>query len=157
MKILLIIGFTFPFISLCQSDMQKVVSSSGNHFNNGVFQLSFTIGEPIINTLSGTTLKMSQGFHQSKTLTVSIAENNPNVDFKVFPNPVGDKLYINSEYYEGFFYEIFDNNGKLICKDFLQQNITEIETDNLKPSEYTLYITGKKSSSNFKLIKINKP
>ena len=157
MKILLIIGIISPFISLCQSDMQKVVSSSGNHFNNGIIQLSFTIGEPIINTLSGTTTNITQGFHQSNHLIVSVEEKNPNLDIKVYPNPIGDKLYINTEFFEGVYYEIYDANGKLVCKDFLKKNITEIETINLKPSAYSLSVTGKDNSSNFKLIKINEP
>ena len=52
MKKLYLIGILMPMILYGQSDMQNVISSSGNHFNNGSVQISYTIGEAIINTFS---------------------------------------------------------------------------------------------------------
>ncbi|MCB0683669.1 MAG: hypothetical protein KDC32_22625, partial [Saprospiraceae bacterium] len=70
-----------------QSLAPEVIASAGEHFATANAQLSWTVGEPVIETYTGSTAQLTQGFHQTN-LTV-VAVNDPTAAFQVsvFPNP----------------------------------------------------------------------
>ena len=86
-----------PNISFAQDyeTALQVISTSGKTGTQGGLTFHYTIGEPVISTLSGNTRKLTQGFHQPEFGTVSTY--NPGLadwDIEVFPNPTADALTI---------------------------------------------------------------
>jgi len=149
-------GILMPMMLFGQSDMQNVISSSGNHFNNGSVQISYTIGEAIINTFSSSSNKLTQGFHQTNLQIADIKSHKPSIEISVYPNPFGDQFNIQTECFEKIGYELYDNSGKLILNGDLDKPITQIETVNLAPSDYSLRLIGKDQTTitTCKVIKI---
>ncbi len=60
---LLISIMALAFIS-SQANAQQVIASAGGYFQNENLSLSFTLGEPVIETLQSAELILTQGFQQ---------------------------------------------------------------------------------------------
>lgn len=59
-----IILFTLFMILMISSYSQEVISTAGEHYENSNGSISWTIGEPVIETLESTNNYLTQGFHQ---------------------------------------------------------------------------------------------
>jgi hypothetical protein len=96
---------------------QQVISSAGASATGTGVQLSWTIGEPVIETFTGTSAILTQGFHQSK-LTVTAVDPTlfPGLDVSVYPNPVSTQLWykISGERMQNLSYRLFNAEGKAI-------------------------------------------
>lgn len=150
--------FTFLFFLLIslngysQSAEPQIISSSGDHFNNGTIQISFTIGEPVVKTVSDGTNTLTQGFHQTNWSFVGLEDYTPSFNISVYPNPVQDELKIESKDFKGVIYQIYDAAGKIVLEGNLENEKTQINTENLAPATYSLVLRN----SNESLLKIYK-
>lgn len=86
-----------PDISFAQDyeSSLQVISAAGKSGTQGGLTFHYTIGEPVITTLSGNTRKVTQGFHQPEFGVVSTY--NPGLsawNIEVFPNPTADALTV---------------------------------------------------------------
>jgi hypothetical protein len=99
-----------------QSISPQVIASAGTHYSAGNAQLSWTIGEPIITTVSNGSNIITQGFHQTQLNTVSVEEQTiAGLNVTVFPNPTADVLNINLvNNLKDLQLDLFDMNGKLL-------------------------------------------
>ena len=70
--ILIIIVLTLSLMSRGQTLTPEAISSGGNFLSQGAVSLSSTLGEGIIETGSGTTLTLTQGFQQVPQITLNI-------------------------------------------------------------------------------------
>ena len=74
----------------------QVIGASGKTGTQAGLTFSYTVGEPVITTLTGDTRKLTQGFHQPElcmlvsTLDLDLAA----WDIEVFPNPTPDVLTV---------------------------------------------------------------
>ena len=73
---------------------QKVVSSAGEHNTIGNIQVSWTLREPVIETVSGGNSILTQGFHQTKLMVTPVLSIFENMQIKVFPNPTNEFINI---------------------------------------------------------------
>lgn len=156
--ILIILYFLsfFPFLNVCgQSINNDVIASAGLHTEsvNG-YQLSWTIGEPIIETKAGvntmlTSYLLTQGFHQpwevQQTTYVKSSEN-PKIQLSVFPNPVRELLNVsvtNNE--EILFFHLYDLSGRLIYKEETvpNQSLVKFNIRSLAAGSYFLSVRDK--------------
>lgn len=64
-------------IPLSYADGQAVLANSGDHISTSSGSVSWTIGEPICQTLSGPGGHLTQGFHQPNTVASVVAEPVP--------------------------------------------------------------------------------
>ncbi|MEM6800547.1 MAG: T9SS type A sorting domain-containing protein [Bacteroidota bacterium] len=88
---ILIIILPYPGSLWAQSISQQVISSLGN--NNP--QLSYTVGEAIIETAEAGSFILTQGFHQPEETSVSIDRDLAAlVDYKLYPSPAKDKIHL---------------------------------------------------------------
>ena len=98
MKKYLTVTILFAFISwsvTAQSIEPEVLATSGAHFVGTNAELSWTIGEVIIETVSNTGNIITQGFHQPNDLVTTVEESLPNhIQVNVFPNPVTEKITV---------------------------------------------------------------
>ena len=140
-KLLLIALFSGCFSILTA---QEVISSAGNHAEASGIQISWTLGEPFIETLTGTNNILTQGFHQTNLNVTSIDELKfPGLTLKVYPNPTD---YILTIQFEGRIdvklqYALFDVNGKILLDKKITENPEEINMMRYAAGNYLLSIT----------------
>lgn len=95
MKRILLAGVVISSVAAySQTASPEVISTAGNHFDNGTIQVSWTMGEPIIQTLSNGTTEVTQGFHQTNLSAVSVMDIEAWIAFDAFPNPVINSLTV---------------------------------------------------------------
>lgn len=59
--------------------VMQVVSSSGGYYATSDLSISWTLGEPVTSTLSGTNLILTQGFQQGDLFILKVSANTLNV------------------------------------------------------------------------------
>jgi hypothetical protein len=137
---------------------QQVVASSGNSGSAAGYTVDWTLGEPVIETISGSGNILTQGMHQTKLLVTAISEMEfPGLEVKVYPNPTGRflKIEVTQTGNEQFFYEISDITGRKSVLKKLQGNTEEIDMGSYVSGIYFLYVLSQnhKSVKVFKIIK----
>ena len=150
--IILILFLSCPVVSA-----QQVVSSSGDSQSAAGVEVSWTLGEAVIETLFGGSSTLTQGFHQTR-LTVTAVTNllYPGLEIKVFPNPTQEFITIRfSEYIEDTRYSIYDLRGKLIDNKLINSADTEIDLKKYASGQYILRLTNKSQQAiqTFQVIK----
>ena len=134
---------------------QQVIATSGMYFENSSGSIAFTLGEPVIITLTEGDKILTQGLHQGE-IAVTTSFTGPNLDFEItaFPNPAYDRVTLMSERYDGLFYSLYTLQGDIIQQGNLTSDHTEIDFTALKPSIYLLKVTeGNNTMKTFKIIK----
>ncbi len=139
------------------SNAQEIISSSGNHFSSSNLQISWTLGETVIETVSNTTMQLTQGFHQSNLIITAVDEiPGVNIDISAYPNPTTNflNLKIENRMGEKIYYTLYDMDGKILATKLLESDVSEIPMYNYAPATYFLKITGKTQAlKTFKIIK----
>jgi len=137
---------------------QQVVASSGNSGSIPGYTVDWTLGEPVIETISGSGNILTQGMHQTKLLVTAISEIEfPGVEVKVYPNPTGRflKIEVLQTGNELFFYEISDITGRKVVLKELQGNTEEIDMGSFVSGIYFLDVLSQ-NHKNVKVFKIIK-
>jgi len=143
---------------------QQVVSTSGNHAENGSVQISWTVGETVIETLINGNNILTQGMHQSKLTVTAIQEVvGPGLEIIAFPNPATDciHLQLNSILHfpaddrgKDFSFQLYDLNGKLLLYKHIEDPETVIRMEGYTSSTYFLKILeNTKEIKTFKILK----
>ncbi|MCG3166823.1 MAG: hypothetical protein POELPBGB_02606 [Bacteroidia bacterium] len=109
-------SFAAAAVANAQSISPQVIASAGTHYTGSNAQLSWTIGEPVITTVSNGSNIITQGFHQTLLNVTSVEEESiAGVNVTVFPNPTSDLLNINlTNNLKDLQMELFDMTGKLL-------------------------------------------
>lgn len=127
MKFLTIIALSvLPFLGMAQSITPEVIASAGEHYDNGTTQLSWTLGEVVIDTYDNGSNILTQGFHQTQLTVTSIEENLADIRMNLYPNPTSEFLNIelgNND--KDINLQLFDMSGKLIHKDVINAHDTK--------------------------------
>jgi hypothetical protein len=123
-KILLGLVLFTSSISTAQSVSPEVIATAGAHFAIPSIQISWTLGEPITQTLSNSSAQLTQGFQQSNISVVGISDYDFSYSVEAFPNPTIDvvRIELSDNVSEGSL-SIIDPTGKTI----LVKDITESE------------------------------
>ncbi|MGE0636516.1 MAG: T9SS type A sorting domain-containing protein [Bacteroidia bacterium] len=114
--ILTLLPFAATAIANAQSISPQVIASAGTHYTGSNAQLSWTIGEPVITTVSNGSNTITQGFHQTLLNVTAVEEQSvAGVNVTVFPNPTSDVLNINlTNNLKDLQMDLFDMTGKLL-------------------------------------------
>ncbi len=153
----LLYSIIFLLCSYSVAHAQKITASSGNNFSNEQIQISWTLGETVIQTLSNNQTILTQGFHQSKlTITAvnEIAESMWNIS--AFPNPAHDylKLNIQHDLDQELYFSLYSMEGKLLIRRQIDTQLSEISMQNYISATYFLKVTDKNSVlKTFKIVK----
>ena len=138
----------------------NVITTAGNYDTNATNKLSWTIGEPIIETISNTANQLTQGIQQGFWDITTVVDNTENrIKITLYPNPATDYVNLEVPIQENqvFSYQLYDLYGKCLQNDKITSTITKI---NLNTYPVTLYILNvispdKKLLKSFKLLKKN--
>ncbi len=135
---------------------QEIISPAGNYSANSDITISYTIGEPIIETLQSGDFQITQGFHQTKLIVSGISTNSIcNDNVKVYPNPTNEYLYIDFNAKDEILVcFLTDENGKKLTTPSSINSIISIDMRHFPPGVYFIYLTNSKNQiATYKIVK----
>jgi hypothetical protein len=150
---------SFVFISLLTSLSsfgQEVIASQGESYSTPQANVSFTLGEVVINTGTDGVNDITQGFHQTNWNFLGIEDNAPAYQASIFPNPSSDLINIQTNSFENVVYALYDAQGRLVLQNPLNDKITQVKVDQLAPGNYSLSLNSDgQNLKTFKLVKLH--
>ncbi|MCB0738963.1 MAG: hypothetical protein KDC92_15750, partial [Bacteroidetes bacterium] len=98
MKRKLLLPISFLVVSWCQAQSLSpvVIGTAGNTGSSGSASLSWTIGEPVITTESGSSNTLTQGFHQYYSPGLVSIESYNDESISIYPNPTKNQVVIST-------------------------------------------------------------
>lgn len=145
------------FLSITLNAQQSVNSSGSDGAGSGG-SVSYSIGQIAYSSYTGSNVSLDQGVqHAYEILTLDIKENQLNSTLTVFPNPTTDNLSlkINDFTEKSYSYQLYNNQGKLLRKAKITDELTLINMYNLSTATYLLKVVDSenKKVQSFKVIK----
>ena len=158
MKKLFIIVLVLSLFGLNRLQSQQLISSGGGDYNGENVSLSWSLGEPIIETLSNGPVVLTQGFHQSFTSSNSILDlAEPSLSLKIYPNPTAGNLNLltKSESFSTMQFSLHNMEGKAISHGLVKSDLTKIEMYTYPHGIYLLRIVKKSGEpvQSFRVVK----
>jgi hypothetical protein len=152
---------TAILLSLVLSGLQAqdALSASGGDASGGGGQASYTVGQVVYNTQTGTTGSVAQGVQQPfeiSAVTGLEEAKGINLSVKVYPNPASHYLLLTVDAYDlsNLSYQLYDMNGKLLQNEKITGSETTIEMSHFVSSAYFVkVIEGNREMKSFKIIK----
>ena len=153
-------------LGLTAQAQQATVTAGGTASGNGG-TVSYSIGQVVYTTATGTTGSVSQGVQQAYEITaVTGIEEAKEISLEVsaYPNPTTDNLTLTIGASTSFndqpmSYKLYDMNGKVIETQKIINDQTIIVMSNLLPANYFLTVVKTmdgKSPQEVKTFKITK-
>jgi hypothetical protein len=150
--LLLVLGFTGVYA-------QEAIPATGGNASGSGGLVSYTIGQVVYSTNSGTNGSVAQGVQQPFEISVVTALESAReitLECKVYPNPTHGiiKLIIEFSGNEILRFRLYDINGVILQDKKVESSETEISMDNLSSSIYFLkVINNNQEVKVFKIIK----
>ncbi len=135
---------------------QEVISANGGTATAAGTQVSWTIGEPVIATISDANNTLTQGFHQTKLTVTAINDIQVSgVEIKVYPNPTSDFVTVHfGKVVEKPAYFLFDLSGRMIQQKNIESTDEKIDMTDYSGGSYILKLnSGQQPLQTFKIIK----
>jgi hypothetical protein len=155
-KVILLLFFVIGCILI---NAQETVLVSGGNATGSGGSVSYSVGQILYNTYSGTNGTVAQGVQQPYeiSLITGIKEaKDISLEIVVYPNPATDFVKLNIKNYEiqNLRFQLYDNNGSLLQDKKIESSETNILMGSFVPSIYFLKITdNNKTFKTFKIIK----
>lgn len=138
---------TFAF-SLSTATAQESVNATGGDASGSGGSASYTVGQLVYQTHTGTSGSVMGGVQQPYEITVVTGLEEVkgiNLSVSAYPNPTTDylELKVESKKLKGFIYQLYDLNGKLLQSEKIISNQTSIVMSNLVPATYFVKVIVK--------------
>jgi hypothetical protein len=136
----------------------SVNATSGNASGSGG-SVSYSIGQVVYTTNTGTSGSVAQGVQQSYEISVVTAIEEAkgiNLSVSAYPNPATDYLILEVKDFElsTLHFHLYDMSGKLLQTQKITGSQTNIVMSNLVPATYFVkVIQGNKEVKTFKIVK----
>jgi len=147
----------FGFGSTLQA--QNAIPASGGNASGGGGTVSYSVGQVVYTTNTGTESSVAQGVQQPYEISVPTTLEEAkgiSLEMVVYPNPVTDLLRLKVENYEteNLRYHLYDINGNVLISNKVEGKDSDISMQNFLPSVYFLKVTdNNKLIKTFKIIK----
>jgi len=147
--------FLGVFLLTVAINAQEVISSQGDSYSNGTNTIDFTIGEPVIETISDGTNELSQGFHQTLLIITNIEDFIEDFSVNISPNPTSEFINLNVEKFDGVSFRLLDITGKIVKQEVLNQSTTKVSLSTYPNGIYLVALIQKdnKKIKTYKIIK----
>ena len=156
-KLIYLVVLTFSITGL---QAQESTNSSGGEASGDGGSVSYSVGQVVYGTHSGTTGSVSEGIQQPYEISVIIGleETGINLNISAFPNPTTDYLILkiaNEAIQESrFTITLYDLNGRVIEQQVVISNETAIDMNSLNAATYILKVNNENQEvKTFKIIK----
>lgn len=114
-----------------------LVSGGGTYTEDTGGSISWSLGEPIIVTASGTSNDITQGFQQGNIFVTGI-EDLREIEVSIFPNPTRDFVTIMSP--GPIQVSVYDPSGRLVAVHSFNASQNQLDVTSLARGTYTLII-----------------
>ncbi|NCA80989.1 MAG: T9SS type A sorting domain-containing protein [Sphingobacteriia bacterium] len=138
---------------------QTSVNATGGDASGSGGAVSYSVGQVVYTTNTGTNGSVAQGVQQPYEISVVTAIEEAkgiNLSVSAYPNPTNDYLILDIPDFHlfPFTFSLYDMNGKLLQSEKITGNQTSIVMSNLLPATYFVkVIQGNKEVKTFKIIK----
>ena len=137
---------------------QDAIPTSGGNVSGNGGTVSYTVGQVIYATYTGSNGSVSHGVQQPYEISVVSRVEFTTIELacSAYPNPTTDKLILKVENLErsNLNYQLLDINGKLLASNKVEGSETCISMGSLTPSIYFLKVfDGVNEAKIFKIIK----
>lgn len=156
-KLILIINIPLIFGSFTLQ-AQQVISSAGKYFKQKNAEISWTIGEPVIETLSNKSVILTQGYQQgyiSSNYTKDLIIEGLRLD--IFPNPTAETLNLHVKNRDLNKLKFFLHNleGKIISHGSIESSLTKIDLYRYSNGVYLLRVVQESGEAvqSFRVVK----
>ena len=95
--LILVLGLLGVGWADAQSLTPEVIATAGDHFTSGNAQLSWTLGEPVIETYASGAAQLTQGFHPTNLTIVAVDAPSAAFQVRVYPNPTSGWVSIEAQ------------------------------------------------------------
>jgi len=151
----LVIFFSSSFI-FAQSIQNALISSGGASVISGGIRMEYSIGEPIIETVSSGSNTLTQGFHQTTLSLVAIENCTLFSEVSIYPNPSSSYIHVDiPAEYDMLYIRLFDALGKLVAEYQDVSGAITITVEQLPIGIYYLQLINSKDTK-FKTYKVVK-
>jgi hypothetical protein len=158
-KKLILTAFFLLGFGLTGVKAQEAMPATGGNASGSGGSASYSVGQVVYTTNSGTNGSVAQGVQQPFEISVVIGlEEAKGISLQclAYPNPTTDFITLKIENYDNtnLAYQLFDIQGKLIETRKIEGDQTKIVMSNLVPTIYFVKVTqGSKEVKTFKIIK----
>jgi len=140
-----------PFLFLLSFSVsaQTVISSAGKTTINGNYNVSWTVGETVINTLSAGGTILTQGFHQPLLIEIlpTGLEKGLLLDMIAYPNPAFDKVLFKGGDPSGIYHiRVVDKLGRILLQKTLPASDLEILVEGYNNGTYLIEVIEDKTN-----------
>ena len=138
---------------------QTSVNATGGDASGGGGSVSYSVGQVVYTTHTGTSGSVAEGVQQPYEISVVTGleeAQSINLSVTAYPNPTTDYLTLRIDEFEisNLSFQLYDMNGKLLQNEKITGNQTSIAMGNLVPANYFVkVIQGNKEVKTFKIIK----
>jgi len=138
---------------------QESVNATGGDALGSGGSASYSVGQVVYTTNTGTNGSVAQGVQQAFEISVVTGLEEAkgiNLSVSAYPNPTTDYLTLEVKDVEllNLHFQMYDMNGKLLQNEKITGNQTSIVMSNLLPATYFVkVIQGNKEVKTFKIIK----
>ena len=138
---------------------QTSVNATGGDASGGGGSVSYSVGQVVYTTHTGTSGSVAEGVQQPYEISVVTGleeAQSINLSVTAYPNPTTDYLTLRIDEFEisNLSFQLYDMNGKLLHNEKITGNQTSIVMSNLLPATYFVkVIQGNKEVKTFKIIK----
>jgi spore coat protein U-like protein len=137
---------------------QESTNTSGGEATGGGGSVSYSVGQVVYTTNSGSSGTVAQGVqHAYEISVVGVNNTQSNISLNAYPNPATDVLTLQISNYnnEKLMYQLYDLNGKLISSEQIGASQTQINTATLPTATYFIDVLNQenKKVQSFKILK----
>ena len=152
------ISVAFLLLGLGGLQAQESVNGSGGEATGAVGTASYSVGQVVYTTNTGTNGSVAQGVQQPYEIstTVGINETSINLEMSVYPNPTANylQLKVDSEKLDNLNFQLIDLQGKVITNKKVNSATTTVAMENLPKAIYFLNVVkNNQIVKTFKVIK----
>ncbi len=146
-------------LSLSTLKAQEGTHTSGGEASGSGGSVSYSVGQVVYTTNTGTNGSVAQGVQQPYEISVITAleeAQNINLTVSAYPNPTTDYLTLEVKEFElsDLHFQLYDMTGKLLQSEKINGNQTRISMSNLASATYFVRIVQRnKEVKTFKIIK----
>lgn len=122
---------------------QQVVASAGHSGTVTGYAVDWTLGETVIETISGTDHTLTQGMHHTKLMVTALFDIvSPGMEAKVYPNPTGRFLRMEAVSAAGkpLHYELTDMAGRRLVSAQIHSARQDLDLQYYVPGIYFLRV-----------------
>jgi hypothetical protein len=137
---------------------QESVPATGGDATGAGGSSSFTVGQVVYTTHTGSNGSVAQGVQQPYEIstTIGIEVTEINLELVAYPNPTNNALTLNIGNYnnEKLTYQVYDMQGKVIENGAVKSNFTHISLEEQPVATYFINVTkNNRIIKTFKIVK----